>query len=745
MKKFFFILFIYAVLTNLLHAEVVKKISIEGNNRVADSTIVSFAQIKIGDDVDSKKLNNVLKNLYSTNFFEDIKVNIDANILSITVVENPVVQTIEFKGIKKKSVVEVLRQNTKLKEKSSYLKNKVRDDEKIILNILKSNGYYFAEIQSKVKINDDYNTVDLIYDITLGDKAFIKKIKFIGDKKIKDGKLRKIIVSEEAKFWKFISNKKFLDISRIKLDEKLLANYYKNKGYYKVTVESSSAKIINESDFELIFNINAGKKYYFKKLDLVITNDYPKENFVEIFNLFEKFNNTIYSLNKIDKILTKIDKIALNKNFEFVDIRYDEKIVEGNKINLSFLVDESKKLYVERINVFGNNITNEKVIRNSLIVDEGDALNNILLNKSVNQLKSRNLFKTVKSDILDGNSDDKKIVNITVEEKPTGEIFAGAGTGTAGSTVSVGISENNYLGQGVGVTTNLSISEESVQGVLSIKNPNYRNSDRSLNTRIESQSTDYLSKFGYKTSKTGFSFGTSFEQYEDLYFSPQISTYYEDVETSAKASAAKKKQEGDYFDSEFTYGLTLNRLNQNYQPTSGFKSKFIQTLPMYSEDWTVRNSYEFSKYLSTNNDTVFAFNFFVKAVNALSSDDVRITKRVFIPGKKLRGFEIGKIGPIDNGDFIGGNYGTSLNFAASMPTIAKDLENLDINFFIDAANVWGVDYDSSLDNSKVRSSTGIALDWFTPVGPLNFSFALPISKADTDKTETFRFNIGTSF
>jgi len=274
---------------------------------------------------------------------------------------------------------------------------------------------------------------------------------------------------------------------------------------------------------------------------------------------------------------------------------------------------------------------------------------------------------------------------------------------------------------------------------------NFRNSNKSLSTSIESTKTDLMSKFGYETNKTGFSVGTSFEQSENIYFSPSFSTYYETLDTSSKASAAKKKQDGSYLDSRFSYGLTLNKLNQNFQPSEGSRNQFSQDIPILSDDWSLVNSYTFSKYLRLGKDNIFSINFLAKTVNSLTGENVRVSKRIFIPSRRLRGFEFGKIGPIDSGDYIGGNYASSLSFNSTLPQLFPTLQNIDFSLFFDTANVWGVDYDSNLDSSKIRSSTGLSIDWFTPIGPLSFSFAKPITKASSDSTETFRFDIGTSF
>tara|TARA_B100000700_G_scaffold320175_1_gene416944 strand:- start:679 stop:2913 length:2235 start_codon:yes stop_codon:yes gene_type:complete len=744
MNIYFKILLIVSLFSFSVKAEIVKKIEINGNQRVSSETIKIFSEVETNSDLNLNNLNNVIKKIYSTNFFKNVEAKIADNILYITVEENPIIQNLKIEGIKNKRILEVLNEQIEMKEKSSFVENRVKNDEQKITNILRTNGYYFSKVISKIKTNEN-NTVDLIFDVELGEKAFIKKITFIGDKKIKDNKLRKVIVSEEAKFWKFVSSKKFLDINRIKLDENLLFNYYKNKGYYNVSIESSSAKIINENDFELIFNINAGQKYYFGNIDLVVPDDYSIKSFEDIIKTQNELEGKVYSLNKIKKILDKIDQIALTKEFEFINAKYNETLV-GNKINFLIKLEDLEKFYIERVNIFGNFITSENVIRNSLIVDEGDPYNKILVNKSINEIKAKRIFKNVKETITDGSSSNLKIINIDVEEQPTGEISAGAGTGTSGSSVSFGIRENNYLGTGVRIDTNVALSDNGLKGLFSVNNPNYKNSDKSLITTVEATQIDNMSKFGYKSSKTGFSVGTSFEQYEDVYFSPSISNYFETLKTSSKASAAKKKQKGDYVDSNFNYGLTLNKLNQNWQPSSGSKISFYQTLPIYADDFSIRNSIDYAKYYSPNENAILSFKFLAQTINSVAGEDVRISKRLFLPSKRLKGFEYGKVGPKDGTDFIGGNYATAINFATTLPGLFSDLENIDFSFFIDAGNVWGVDYNDALDgNSKLRSSTGLAVDWLTPIGPLSFSFAQPITKASSDKTETFRFDIGTTF
>ena len=750
MKKFLnkikILIFIFVV--NLLvitaaSSEKLKSIDIIGNERLADETIILFSNLVIGEDIDANLINNTFKNLFDTDYFKDLKINFNSGILKITVVENPIIQEIIVNGVKNKSILKELQKITRKTEKYPFIESNIVNQKNQLNNIVRLNGFYFSEIKTQI-IKNNNNSVNLIYNFNLGERAKIDKINFTGNKVFKTRKLRKIIMSEESRPWKFITKNKYLDQNRISTDVNLLNKFYKDRGYYGVNIKSSYATVKNNKNFKLTFSIDAGSKFYFNDFFLDISEDYSVENFSKLQNIFDKLKGSIYSIKSIKEIKEEIDKIALQKEFIFIDAKYDEQVVEKNKINITFKLDQLEKTYVDKINIFGNFITEEKVIRNELVVDEGDPYNKILFKKSISNIKSKGIFKNVKSKITTSKNKKNKIINIIVEEKPTGEIFAGVGTGTGGSSFSAGLKEKNYLGKGITLDTNFALSDDEIRGKFSVINPNFKNSDRSLNTTIESTASDFMSSSGYKTTRTGLSIGTGFEQYQDIFINFDISNYYENLETSDSASEIKKKQEGDYFENLFLYSITLNKLNQKFQPTDGFFAKFSQSIPIYSDDNSLENTVFSSKYHSITDNFLLAGKLFLKAVNSIDGD-VRVSKRVYIPSSRLRGFESGKIGPKDGSQYIGGNYGAAVNFTSSFPKFFNEFENLDLNLFVDAANLWHVDYDSSLDSDKIRSSTGIAVDWFTAIGPLSFSYAIPLSDASTDTTESFRFQIGTSF
>ena len=745
MKLIIFTISIFLLLTSLLVAKPIDELIIKGNERISSETIKVFSGFNKGDNVNQNDLNDIIKSLYETNFFENVTIEIVNNNLIITVKENPIIQEVVIEGIKKESLKNGIYDSLILKNKSSYVDYLAKNDLQKIKNMLRVSGFYLSEVKTSIQ-NNNNNTVNLIYNINLGEKALIKKIKFIGDKKFKDRKLRQVIVSEESKFWKFISNKKYLNTKRIKLDERLLLNFYRNKGYYNAKIETSTAKFINDQNFELTYNISAGKKFIFNNLNISLPIDYDVKNFKDISNTLVKLKNTTYTLNKIEKILKEIDKISLSYQYEFISAQVKEEIIDNHKLNLTFVISETEKNYVEKINIIGNSVTRENVIRNSLFVDEGDAFNEILHNKSLNRIRARGIFEKVDSKILDGSNPNLKIIEIEVEEKATGEISAGAGFGTSGSTFGFGIRENNYLGQGIKVNTNLTFSDNSVKGELSMNNPNFKNSNNSLSTSISSTSSDFLADYGYKSNLSSLSFGTNFERYEDLFFYPTIDINYEKLETTPKASTNLKKQEGDYFETAFIYTLDYDKRNQRFQPTEGFRSQFTQTLPVVSDNYEVKNIYEITKYIPFNNGMIGNIIFGAAAVNGVTGKDVRISKRLYVPERRLRGFKKGKIGPIENNDYVGGNYRAMFNINTTLPNLFPESQNTDFRIFFDSATLWGVDYSSEVKDSKnIRSSAGVAIDWYTPVGPLSFSLAQPITQDSTDQTETFRFNIGTTF
>ena len=743
MFKFFITLIISFFLYSNLLAEIVKKFNVKGNNRISSETIKVYGGIQINKNYNEVDLNIVLNKLYDTGFFEDVKVSIVKNELVIVVKEFPFVDQLIIIGEKSNKYKKEIKKVVSTKEKRSFVKsNLVKDIEKIKL-LYSSVGYNSAKIEIKTK-EVGANRVDVLIEINRGEKTKISSINFIGNKKISNRRLRDVISSQEHKFWKVLARNTNFNKNLLDLDTRLMTNYYKSSGFYDAKVSSKLAKINEAGNAEIIYSIDEGERYIVKKISTNIDVVFDKKIFFPLNKTFEKYIGDYYSPFKVKKILENLDEIIETNNLQFVEHNVEEQI--GDKsINIILNVYEGEKNLIERINVFGNNITNEDVIRGELILDEGDPFSRLNLEKSIANIKSRNIFRAVKYEVTDGSKSNLKQIDINVEERPTGEISAGAGIGTTGGSFAIGVSENNWLGSGKSVSFDLEVDKESFTGTLNYNDPNYDFLGNAINYSISSQTNDKPDQ-GYENSITSAGVGTSFEQYKDVFLSLGLNASHDDLRTTSTASTSLKKQEGTYNEVSGSYGFSYDTRDRSFNPTSGSILSFGQSLPIYADKSFIANSITASRYTSLNEDVIGVGKLFISTINGLGSDDVRLSKRKGLSTKRLKGFKKNKIGPVDNGDYVGGNYVAALNFEANLPTILPENTNVDIGAFLDFGNVWGVDYDSSIDDSnKIRSSTGLVANWMSPIGPMNFVLAQDLSKAETDQTQRFTFNLGTTF
>ena len=726
-----------------LSAEIIEKLEVKGNNRISDETIKVYGNITIDKDYSTFDVNEVLKNLYKTDFFEDIKISLNNGILNIAVKEYAIINSIDFQGEKSKTIEKKVLEQLNLKPKESFIENKLSDDINIIKKIYSSIGFNFVNVETKIVKFDD-NRINLLYILDKRKKTDIAQINFTGDKKIKDKRLRDIIVSEEKKFWKFLSNNTFLNNNNIELDKRLLINYYKSLGYYDVQVLSSNAVVSQENLTKLTYTINAGSRYRVTKISTNVSDVLDEKLFVPLKSNFIKVIGKYYSPFTVKKLLDELDNLIASNDLQFIEHSVNE-ILEGETIEIKINIFEGKKQLVERIDIIGNTVTNESVIRSELLLDEGDPFNNLKLDQSLARIKSRNIFGEVKKRITDGSSKDKKIIELTVEEKPTGEITAGAGIGTTGGSLSFAVSENNWLGKGINVGTSLEFSKETFRGTFRVSDPNYNFSGNSLNYFVSNTSNDKPNS-GFKNNIISTGFGTRFEQYKDVYIAPRLALSYDDLEVNSSASKSLRKQKGAFTDLSFDYAVTLDNRDRVYAPTDGYLSSFSQGIPVYSDAPYLKNTYTFSKYKSVTKSAVGTFKLYATAINGLSDKDVRLSKRANLSSTRLRGFEAGKVGPKDGVDYVGGNYAMASNFEVTLPNLLPEYTKTDVGLFLDFGNVWSVDYDKQLDDSnKIRSSAGVNTSWLSPVGPVSFVFSQNLSKASTDVTESFSFRLGASF
>ena len=724
-------------------AEIVKELVINGNKRVSDETIKIYGEIEVNKNLAEKDTNKILNNLYETNFFENVQIELENNVLKIVVKEYPVINQLILTGEARKSFSNEIKKRIKTKEKQAFIKSFLSDDVELIKKLYSSQGYNFANIETKIRKIDDDN-LDLVIEIDRGEQTKISTISFIGDKKFSSYRLRQIVASQEDKFWKIISKNTNFSENLIDLDRRLLLNYYKSNGYYDVKINSNTAKLNQKGNVDLVYSINAGTRYIINKISTNVDNVIDKELFFPLNDVFNKYVGDYYSPFKIKLILDELDQLIDQNNLQFVEHTVEE-IIETETINIVFNIYEGEKDLIERINITGNTVTNEDVIRGELIVDEGDPYVNLNLEKSIANIKARGIFKNVSYRVKDGSKNNLKVIDIDIEEGATGEISAGAGVGSSGGTLVFSVKENNWLGEGKIIGFEADIDEESLAGKLSYSNPNYNFLGNSLNYFVKSEKND-KPDLGYENSVISSGIGTSFEQYKDVRVRLGLSASYDDLQTESSASTTLQSQAGTFGEFAANYTFSFDNRDRVFMPTAGSITSFSQELPIYADKSFISNTFSSSGYKAFSENLVGAAKIYLSSINGFGADDVRLSKRKGISNKRLRGFEKNKVGPIDGTDHIGGNYVAALNFETNLPNLLPDNTNTDIGLFLDVANVWGVDYSSAIDDSnKIRSSTGVAASWSSPIGPITFVMSQNLTKANTDKTESFSFNLGTTF
>jgi len=738
------IIIFFIILTNVTFAEI-KKINIVGNARVSTATIESLVDKKI-NNIDTIYINNLTKKIYDTDFFSDVKISFNQDVLTINVAENPIVNFFYINGVKDSDLDQVNKIIT-LKENSIFSSSKLKKDIEATREFLNASGYYQASITPEV-IKIDNNQINLIINIDKKEISKIKNIYFIGNKYFSNSQLLDVITSTEDGWWKIFSSSA-LSEQRIEYDKQLLKDFYKSKSFYDAQIESAFASIDKNNKFTLTYSINSGKKYKFGDYDIKVSGLALKEvDINEIKNISNKLlKNEFYSPLTINKINKQITDFLETKKYGNFEINIQDLKVADDKINIIVQLNEGQKSLVNKINIKGNTITEEKVIRDNLVISEGDQLNSSKVKKSIDNVKSKQLFSKVDYKIEDSEKKNFKDLNLFVKEQPTGSISAGVGYGTNGGLFEASVNERNFLGQGINLNFTGRLSSDVIRGELSFVDPNYKNSNKELAASLFSEVDDY-SNSGYQNKRAGTRFATKYEIYEDIFFRPNLGAQFDKLEVTGTASSLLRSRQGDFITTSLGYNFLYDQRDSKFSPTSGSIIYFDQNIATFLSDIpTVQTGVGATFYKE-----LFSEKFIGSAkarlanVVAFNDKDVKLSDRIFSSTSDLRGFEQRGVGPVDSGDHIGGNNLATLSLKSTFPNLIPENLRATTFLFLDMGNVWGADYSSSIsDSSKLRTSTGIALDLMSPIGPLSFTYSIPLSKASTDKEQNFLFNIGSSF
>jgi outer membrane protein insertion porin family len=557
-----------------------------------------------------------------------------------------------------------------------------------------------------------------------------------------------VITSSEDSWWKFFSTSA-LSEQRIEYDKQLLKDFYKSKSFYDVQIESAFASVDKNNNFTLTFSINSGYKFKFGDYDLKFSGLTIKDADInEIKNISDKLlKNEFYSPLTINKLNKQIADLLEAKRYGNFEINIQDLKAADNKINIIVQLNEGQKSLVNKINIKGNTITEEKVIRDNLIISEGDQLSSSKVKKSIDNVKSKQLFSKVDYKIEDSDKKNFKDLNLFVKEQPTGNISAGIGYGSNGGLLEASINERNFLGQGINLNFTGRLSSDVIRGDFSYIDPNYMNSNKELAVSVFSEVDDYENS-GYQNKRAGTRFATKYEIYEDIFFRPNLGLQFDKLEVTGNASSLLKSRQGDFLTTSLGYNFLYDQRDSRFNPTAGSIIYFDQNIAtLFSDIPTIQTGVGATFYKELFSDK-FIGSAKVRLANVTAFDDkdVKLSDRIFTSSSDLRGFEQRGVGPVDSDDHIGGNNLATLSLKSTFPNPIPENLRATTFLFFDMGNVWGVDYSSLIsDSSKLRTSTGVAIDLVSPIGPLSFAFSIPLSKASTDKEQNFLFNIGSSF
>jgi len=746
-RKFFTTLFFCLFyLTSAFAVEFKKSdIKIIGNKSISNETILNYTDSK-KETLNTEELNSFQKKLFETNFFSKIDVRISGNNVAIYLIENPLIEYVLISGLEKRDdLKKEIEKILTLKENNIFSETFLNNDTKSIYEFLSSIGYLRGNVEYTVnKILND--KVNIFLNIKLNQQFFVKNIFFIGDKKLSTSTLKSAISTSQDSWFSIFSNSAIPSVDRVSYDISLLKKLYLSKGYYDVQISNGSIDVIDKKHANVTFVINAGSKYFFEKSLINNKTISLKDNdLLFLANKAKTLENKDYNPSEITRLLKAFRDYFINNNIT-ANIDYRVEKLPLNKISIIYDISEvNEKRFVANIIVKGNEITEEKVIRNNLFFSEGDRFNSANLNKSTDSLKSLGIFKNIKIDALNSKNSENVNLVVSVDEMPTGEISAGVGYGTSGAVISFVMKEKNFLGKGIESNISMQLGSEKVLGTISLSDPDFSDTGNSLKGSFFVSQYTY-DNAGYDNKVIGSSLSKSYRAFKDVNFESGFSADYDTIDSQSGASNLIKSREGNYLTTKFFYNVINDKRNRKFQPTSGYTVGFGQGLAtLVSEIPYVTNTVFGSFYKEFSEDFIGTIKYKAKSINAFNSKDVKLSDRIFLSDSELRGFAFRGVGPKVSDEYVGGNYSYSTNFSTTVPNGLPDKWGTKSNIFFDVANVWGKDFSEGIDSNKIRSSAGVGFEWISPLGPLSFTYAAPITKVSTDSVESFNFKLGGIF
>lgn len=743
----------------------INRIIVQGAQRIDQTTVLSYLPIRPGDAVDASVLDVAVRTLSRTGLFADVQLGIQNGDLIVQIVENPIINQVVFEGNKALSKDKLTKEVT-LAPRGIYTRAKVQEDVGAIVELYRLQGRISATVTPKL-VQLEQNRVDVIFEINEGPQTGISAINVLGNEAFSDRDVRGVMVTEKSTWWKFFSNNDNYDPNRLEYDQEQLRKFYTNRGYYDFRVVSSVAELQpDDQAFQLTLTLNEGDKYNFGEIKVVTQNDRLNADFLKA--LVPIREGQLYESDKIEQAVDALTFAAGSAGYAFVEINPTYKAnPETDTVDVTFNVSEGQRVYIDRINVVGNTRTIDPVIRRELLLTEGDAFNRALMERSRNNLRALGFFKDVTVEETRGSAPDRSVINVNVQEQPTGELSVGAGFSSVDSfTVNLGISERNFRGRGQNVVARLEWGSLRQQVDFRFTEPKFLGRDLRAGFDLFHSRYDLSQYSSYDYRSTGAGLRLSYPLNGNMRLSTRYFLKSDEIIVPTgfcsgvgQGSSALCDQIGSFINSSAGYTLQVNYTNDPIRPTRGWAGSLRQDLAGLGGDVNyVKTEADASWYYGITPAWVVSVQGSTGYVSGWNGDPIRINDRFFKGGNSFRGFETAGMGPRDlnTTDALGGNFYAIGTVELTVPNYLPEQYGIKTSLFADVGTLGVLDDRYKLtstgtvntniaDELSLRASAGVSIHWKSPMGPIRFDISKVLSKEDYDKTESFRFSTSTQF
>ncbi|TXH83744.1 MAG: outer membrane protein assembly factor BamA [Rhizobium sp.] len=728
-------------------------VEIQGNERVDVATILSYAGISRGEEVSAAQLNDAYQRIMNSNLFETVELVPQGSTLVIKVVEYPIVNVISIEG-NKRLKDEKLSELIQSQPRRIYSPSQAEADAAAIAEAYRVAGRLAATVTPKI-IRRDGNRVDLVFEITEGKVVEIERLSFVGNKAFSDRRLRQVLETKQAGMLRNLIQRDTYVPERLELDKKLLTDFYLSRGFIDFQVLDASAEVSRERDATFVtFTVREGLSY---NIGNVTTVSEVEGLDAAEFEAVQKIRpGQTYSPLLIDNNITRMETLALKKGLNF--IRIEPRLTRnqrGQVVDVEFAIVRGEKVFVERIDIEGNTTTLDQVVRRQFRTVEGDPFNPREVRQAAERIRALGFFADARVNADQGSDPDQVVVNVDVEEQPTGSLSFGLAYSVAsGVGVNVAFSETNFLGRGQKLALSISTASANQSSSFSFTEPALLGRDLSFTVGAfyRTSESDYSV---YDTRNIGFTTGIGFPLGEqsslDLRFGVAEDKLYNYTGDSTIIAAEEAQGALSTISLGYTYeydnritglnpkGGVLLRFGQDFAGLGG-DNEYIKTTALalaetkvWHEEVTLRAIFEGG------------------AISSLGDSQTRVTDR-FFGNSKIRGFEPNGIGPRDlaatDDDALGGNMFAVARFEADFPLGLPEEYGITGGAFMDVGSVWSLNDTNggAVDDSFIpRATVGVSIFWNTPIGPLRFNFSHAVKKEDYDKEQSFDLTISTKF